>query len=60
MNYYVVIDTNVLVSALLKHNSIPGAVIDLAFDGPITPVLNAEIVPRRIVPAEVSFTPGCN
>lgn len=43
MNYYVVIDTNVLVSALLKHNSIPGAVIDLAFDGPITPVLNAEI-----------------
>ena len=43
MKYYAVIDTNVLVSAILKHNSIPGSIIDLAFDGPITPVLNEEI-----------------
>ena len=43
MKYYAVIDTNVLVSAMLKHHSVPGSIIDLAFDGPITPVLNDEI-----------------
>ncbi len=43
MNYYAVIDTNVLVSAVLKHHSVPGSIIDLAFDGPIIPVLNEEI-----------------
>ena len=43
MTYYVVIDTNVLVSVALKHDSVPGTIIDLAFDGPITPVLNEEI-----------------
>ena len=43
MKYYAVIDTNVLVSAILKHNSVPGNIVDLAFDGPITPVLNEEI-----------------
>lgn len=42
-HYYVVIDTNVLVSAVLKHNSIPGFIIDLAFSGPVIPVLNGEI-----------------
>ncbi|MBQ9031503.1 MAG: putative toxin-antitoxin system toxin component, PIN family [Parasporobacterium sp.] len=43
MKYYAVIDTNVLVSAMLKHHSVPGSIIDLAFDGPITPVLNEAI-----------------
>ncbi len=43
MKYYAVIDTNVLVSAMLKHNSVPGSIIDLAFDGPIVPVLNGAI-----------------
>ena len=43
MTYYAVIDTNVLVSVALKHDSVPGTIIDLAFDGPITPVLNEEI-----------------
>ena len=43
MKYYVVIDTNVLVSALLKWNSVPGNVLQLTFDGPIVPVLNTEI-----------------
>ena len=42
-HYYVVIDTNVLVSAVLKHNSIPGFIINLAFSGPVIPVLNGEI-----------------
>ena len=43
MKYYAVIDTNVLVSAILKHHSVPGSIIDLTFDGPIVPVLNNEI-----------------
>lgn len=43
MKYYAVIDTNVLVSATLKHYSVPGSIIDLAFDGPIIPVLNDAI-----------------
>ncbi len=44
MNYYVVIDTNVLISAMLKWNSVPGNVMELAFDGLIVPVLNEQIV----------------
>lgn len=44
MNYYAVIDTNVLVSAMLKWNSIPGDVLGLTLDGPIIPLLNKEIV----------------
>lgn len=43
MKYYAVIDTNVLISAVLKHHSVPGSIIDLAFDGPIVPVLNDSI-----------------
>lgn len=37
MKYFVVIDTNVLVSAVLKYNSIPETIIELAFDGKIVP-----------------------
>lgn len=44
MKYYVVIDTNVLVSAMLKWDSVPGTVMSLVFDGPITPVLNDAIL----------------
>lgn len=44
MKYYAVIDTNVLVSAMLKWNSVPGNVMELVFDGPIIPVYNAEII----------------
>ena len=43
MKYYVVFDTNVLVSAALKKDSVPGLTVQLAFDGPIIPVLNEEI-----------------
>ena len=42
MKYYAVIDTNVLVSAMLK--SVPGSVMELAFDGLIVPLLNEAIV----------------
>ena len=43
MKYYAIIDTNVLVSAMLKHHSVPGSILDLAFAGPIIPVLNQKI-----------------
>ncbi|MCI8732632.1 MAG: PIN domain-containing protein [Lachnospiraceae bacterium] len=43
MKYYAVIDTNVLVSAMLKWNSIPGNVMELTFDGPIVPILNEQM-----------------
>ena len=44
MKYYAVIDTNVLVSAMLKWDSVPGTVMSLVFDGPIIPVLNDAIL----------------
>ena len=44
MRYYAVIDTNVLVSAMLKWESVPGSVLALTFDGPITPLLSKDIV----------------
>lgn len=43
MKYYVVIDTNVLVSAVLKSHSVLGSIVELAFDGPIIPILNEAI-----------------
>lgn len=44
MKYYVVIDTNVLVSAMLKKNTPPDKIIRQALDGAITPLLNQEIL----------------
>lgn len=44
MNIYAVIDTNVLVSALLNWKSIPGKVLEQALIGKIIPVLNKKIV----------------
>ena len=42
--YYAVIDTNVLVSSMLKEDSIPGKIIDLVLLGKIVPLLNEEII----------------
>ncbi len=44
MQYYAVIDTNVLVSAMLKRDSVPNNIIRLAFSGFLTPVFNSEIL----------------
>lgn len=44
MKYYAVIDTNVLVSAMLKWDSVPGNVMELAFSGTIIPLLNEHIL----------------
>ena len=44
MKTYVVIDTNVLVSAMLKFQSVPGEVIDCVFRGELIPLLCDEIL----------------
>ena len=44
MKYYAVIDTNVLVSAMLKWDSVPGNILELAFSGIVIPLLNEQIV----------------
>ena len=40
---FAVIDTNVLVSAVLKQDSVPGMIVELAFGGLIIPVLDETI-----------------
>lgn len=44
MKYYAILDTNVLVSAMLKADSIPGMIIAEAMYGDIIPVLNDDIL----------------
>ena len=44
MTYYAVIDTNVIVSAMLKWNSVPGSVVEMVYSGMITPVWNEQIL----------------
>lgn len=56
MKYFAVIDTNVLVSAMLKWQSVPGSVMEFVLDGFIIPVLNKEIVAEyRTVLARSKF-----
>lgn len=42
--YYAVIDTNVLVSAMLSRKSAPGEIIRLLLEGRIIPLLHEEIL----------------
>ena len=44
MKLCVVIDTNVLVSALLKWDSVPGAVLEQSLVGSLIPVLSGPIL----------------
>ena len=44
MRHYAVIDTNVLVSALLRSASVPGVIVQEALLGRIVPLLNEGIV----------------
>ena len=44
MHYYAVIDTNVLVSAMLKFQSVPGQITNEALLGALIPLLSDEIV----------------
>lgn len=48
MKYYAVIDTNVVVSSMLSHNSIPGAIVDLVTSEVIVPLMNEEILNEYI------------
>ena len=43
MKYYAVIDTNVIVSAMLNPESIPGTILNYCLAGKIVPLLNKEI-----------------
>ncbi len=42
--HYAVIDTNVLVSALLKKNSVPSIILDFISHKEIVPIINDEIL----------------
>lgn len=44
MHYYAVIDTNVLVSAMLKTQSVPGQIANEALLGDLIPLLCDEII----------------
>lgn len=45
---YIVLDTNVLVSALLKADSIPREVLDYVADGYLIPIYNKEILKEYV------------
>lgn len=44
MKYFAVIDTNVIVSSLIKHDSNPGMIMELVGSGVIVPLVNEEIL----------------
>ena len=44
MKFYAVIDTNVIVSSMLKAYSIPEKILDFVFSKLIVPILNQEIL----------------
>lgn len=48
MEYYAVIDTNVLVSAMLRWDSVPGCVLEHTFVGDIIPLLNEQVLKEYI------------
>ena len=48
MTYYAVIDTNVIVSSMLKTDSIPGSIINYIKSDTIIPLLNEEITKEYI------------
>ena len=44
MRYFAVLDTNVLVSALLKKSSVPAMILDEAADGSLAPLYDDDIL----------------
>ena len=44
MKYYAVIDTNVIVSSFLVHDSAPDIIVKNALNGAITPLVSTEIM----------------
>jgi predicted nucleic acid-binding protein len=49
VKYYAVIDANVLISVALKWQSVPGSIIDLAFNDVIIPLVNTEIIECHVI-----------
>ncbi len=51
MKYYAVIDTNILISALIKENSVPARIIDFIKGETIIPLIHADILAeyRRVL-----------
>ena len=49
MRYFAVLDTNVLVSALLKKSSVPAMILDEAADGSIAPLYD-DVLHRKKFP----------
>lgn len=58
MKLYAVIDTNVVVSALLRWDSAPGAVLEQALVGSIVPLLSDEIMAEYEEVLWRKVTPG--
>ena len=58
MKLYAVIDINVLVSALLRWDSVPGAVLEQALVGSIVPLLSDEIMTEYEEVLRRKVTPG--
>ena len=48
MKYYAVIDTNVIVSSMLKNDSTPGQIVQSISENIITPILNEDIIDEYI------------
>ena len=48
MKYYAVIDTNVIVSSMLKKDSIPGQIVQSISENIITPILNEDILDEYV------------
>lgn len=44
MKFFAVIDTNIIVSALLRKNSVPDEILKAVFNGIITPLVNKKIL----------------
>ncbi len=57
MTRYGVIDTNVLVSAMLKWDSLPGLVLKHVFGGNLVPVFNDKITIQYIFLAKLLLFP---
>ena len=46
MTYYIIIDTNVIISAMLKKNTPPSEILKEVFSGNVIPVVNDEILKK--------------
>ena len=46
MTYCIIIDTNVIISAMLKKNTPPSEILKEVFSGNVIPVVNDEILTK--------------